>query len=432
MILSLGAVLLAASFPFYAALVRGPQELFFGPGVFVISQASVSQALTEELADDLREESWAVAVSPEVIALLGWSGQPLVVRGVRPEAFFALEGLSSPAPLGAEFLLVGERLAARFDLHAGNAILLPGSTHPVLLEAQVDGLLRARDVIADEMIMDLGRARVLAGLGGSALTLLRAEVSDAESLFAYLASTRRDVAVAGEGESWLVEDGLVLDDRIGSLVLTNPDLGRELGRGYVGSFAQHSGNSLSVLVLGMEALTLLLLGVMMASTLARFWVERRREVGILLSLGGGATAALRLFGTRLLALAVPATVAGFGAGIGIGLLLENLEAYAFLGHTLLYRISAGELFLMGALYLGSFALVVLLSLAFLLRQRPIDLLTQAPEPEWEGAADPLPLGGRPLASARNVEPTPNLGVDIPGGNPSETLIPGDHFRRPRS
>lgn len=407
MILSLGAVLLAASFPFYASLARGPDELFFGPGVFLISQASVRQPLTEALAEDLREEPWAVAVSPEVIALLGWSGQPLVVRGVQPEAFFAVEGLSAPAPLGPTFLLVGERLAARSGLRAGDAILLPGSTHPVLMEAQVDGILPARDVIGDEMIMDLGRARALAGLGGNALTLLRAEVLEAESLFAYLANTRRDVAIAGEGESWLVEGGVVLDDRIGSLVLTNPDLGRELGRGYVASFATHSGNSLSVLVLGMEALTVLLLGVIMASTLTRFWVERRREVGVLLSLGGGATAALRLFGTRLLALAMPATLTGLVAGMGIGLLLENWEAYAFLGHALPYPLDGGLLLLLGVLYVAAFGVVVLLGLVFLLRQQPRDLLYEPAEPGlgvgegFDGEADAAARGPRrPISRSR--------------------------------
>ncbi|MFQ5552691.1 MAG: ABC transporter permease [Thermoplasmata archaeon] len=430
-ILFLGAVLLAASFPFYASLARAPEDLFFGPGVFVISQASVDQPLTEDLASAIQAEPWAVAVSPEVYALVGWSGEAVVVRGVQLEPFLAMEGLALGGPLGPEFLLVGERLAARLGVGAGDPILLPGSTHPVLVEAQVDGILSAGGAVGDEMLLDLGRARIMAGLGGSAVSFLRAEVQDAESLVAYLAATRRDVVVAGEGESHLVQGGAVLDDRVGSLVLTNPDLGRELGRGYIGSFAQHSGNSLSVLVLGMEGLTMVLLGVMMASTLARFWMERRREVGVLRALGGGMPAALRLFGRKLFGLGVPATAAGLLAGIGVGLLLATVQAYAFFGHTLPYRLHAVDLLFLGVLSLGAFGVIVLLSLTFLLRQPPRELLAEGPDPSW-GDTQESPLDPQPPASAPRADPAPNLKVDIQTGNAPETVINGDHLVRPRS
>ncbi|MFQ6012491.1 MAG: FtsX-like permease family protein [Thermoplasmata archaeon] len=385
-ILLLGASLLTASFPFYTSLARTPEDLFYGPGVYVIGQASTRQPLTEEWAEELRGQPWALTVSPEIYALVGWDGQAVVVRGVQPWPFLAMEGLPSQAPLGPTFLLLGERLAARLGVGVGDALLLPGSTQPVLVEATVDGVLPAQGAVADEALVDLPRARLLAGLGGTVLTLLRVAVQEIEPLLAYLVSAEREVVVAGDGESRLVQGGVILDDRIGSLILTNPDLGRELGRTYIGAFAQHSGNSLAVLVLGMEGLTVLLIAVMMASSLTRFWVERRGEVGLFRALGGRGPAALRLFGGRLLALGVPATAGGLFAGVGIGLLLESTGAYAFLGHALPYALNPSDFLLLGALYLGAFGLVVLLGLAFLLRQRPRDLLHTAPEPSsrvWE-------------------------------------------------
>ncbi len=412
LILFLGAALLTASVPFYASLARTPEELFFGPGVFVIGQASTQQPLTEALAEDVSREPWALTVSPEVYALLSWSGQAIVVRGVQAEPFLDLEGLAVETPPGSEFLLLGERLAGRLGLQAGDTLLLPGSTHPVLMEATVDEVLPARGAVGDELLLDLPRARLVAGLGGIALTLVRVEVQDSEALLAYLANTEREVAVAGEGETLLVQGGTIVDDRVGSLVLTNPALGRELGRAYIGSFAQHSGNSLSVLVLGMEGLTVVLLAVIMASTLTRYWVERRRDVGLLRALGGGGLSTLRLFGARLLALGIPATVAGLFAGVGIGLLLEAGGTYAFLGHALPYRVGAMDLLLLGILYLGAFGVLLLLSLAFLLRQPPRNLLYESPEPAWGD--------------------TGNLRVDIQTSNPPETVITGDPMRRPRS
>ncbi len=385
--------MLTASFPFYASLARTPEELFFGPGVYVLSQASSRQPLTEELAEELRGAPWSSAVSPEVYALLGFAGQAVVVRGIQFEPFLALEGLSFGAPLGPEFLLLGERLAGRLGLEAGDPLLLPGSTSPILMEARVDGILRAQGAPADEVLVDLPRARLLAGLGSTSLTLVRVGTQDVESLLAYLATHEKEVLVAGGGETRLVQGGLVLDDRIGSLILTNPALGRELGRAYIGSFAQHSGNSLSILVIGMEALTVLLLVVMMASTLTRYWVERRREVGVLRALGGRGSGALRLFAMRLFVLGIPATVAGLLAGVGVGLLLDATGAYSFLGHALPYTLDATELLLLGAVYLAAFAVVVLVGLGFLLRQPPRDLLHEGPEPSWHEAEGGPAKGG---------------------------------------
>ncbi len=371
--------MLTASFPFYASLARTPEELFFGPGVYVLSQASSRQPLTEELAEELRVEPWSDAVSPEVYAFIGLAGRAVVVRGVQLSPFLRLEGLQLEAPFGPEFLILGERLAVRMGLGIGDAILLPGSTSPLLMEARVDGVLRADGAPADEVIMDLPRARRIAGLGSASLTLLRVGTEEVESLLADLALNEEEVLVAGGGETRLVQGGLVIDDRIGSLILTNPALGQELGRTYIGSFAQHSGNSLSVLVIGMESLTVLLLGVMMASTLTRYWVERRREVGILRALGGGGSAALRLFGIRLFAIGVPAILAGLLAGAGIGLLLGSTGAYSFLGHTLPYHLDAEGLLVPAGFYLGAFAVIALAGLAFLLRQPPRDLLHEGPE-----------------------------------------------------
>ncbi|MFQ5919547.1 MAG: FtsX-like permease family protein [Thermoplasmata archaeon] len=382
-ILLLGASLLTASFPFYASLAATPEDLFFGSGVYVLNQASSGQPLTEALAEELRSQPWSTAVSPEVYALIGLSGQAVVVRGVQLDSFLRLEGLPLGAAPGPEFLFLGERLSLRLGLGVGDPMLLPGSTSPLLMEATVDGVLRAEGAPADEVIMDLPRTRRIAGLGSTSLTLLRVGTDEVTSLLAYLATNEKEVLVSGEGETRLVRGGLVFDDRIGSLILTNPALGQELGRTYIGSFAQHSGNSLSVLVIGMEALTVLLLGVMMGSTLTRYWVERRRDVGVLRALGGGGPGALRLFGIRLLAIGVLASFVGLIAGVGMGLLLESAGTYSFLGHALRYDLGTADLLLLAGLYLTAFAFIALAGLLFLLRQPPRDLLHEGPEPSWK-------------------------------------------------
>ncbi|MDX1535102.1 MAG: FtsX-like permease family protein, partial [Thermoplasmata archaeon] len=277
---------------------------------------------------------------------------------------------------------LGERLSLRLGVATGDAMLLTGSTAPLLVEGVVNGILRAEGAPADEVVMDLPRARRIAGLSSTSLTLLRVGTQEVSSLLAYLAANDKEVLVSGEGETRLVQGGLVLDDRIGSLILTNPALGQQLGRTYIGSFAQHAGNSLSVLVIGMQGLTLLLLGVMIGSILTRYWVERRREVGVLRALGGRGPGALRMFGVRLLALGVLASLIGLLAGVGIGGLLESLGTYSFLGHALRYDLDVWGFLQITALYLGAFVLLAFAGLLFLLRQPPRDLLHEGPERAW--------------------------------------------------
>lgn len=373
--------------PYYGSVARAPDAVFFGEGVFVLTQATTRYPLTHELVEDLRAQPWALAVSPEVYAFVVLGGEAVVVRGVEPAPFLALEGVTAPPPEGA-FLLAGHRLADRLGLKPGDPLLLPGSTRPLLLEATVDALLPAEGAAGDELVMDLPRARTLAGLGPAALTLVRVQVADGGALRSFLAAKNAEVLVGGEGRTERVEDGRLVDDRIGALILTRPELGVELGRGFVGTFAQHSGHSLQVVVLGLQGLTASLLAVILGSSLARYWLEGRREVGLLRALGGGGRALLAVFGTRLLAGGLAVGLAGVALGVAVGLALEAALEPRLFGHALRYPTEPAFLLTAYGLYAVAFLAALLLSLLFLLRQPPRDLLTEPPAPHpatWEEA-----------------------------------------------
>ncbi len=187
----------------------------------------------------------------------------------------------------------------------------------------------------------------------------------------------------GDGESNVeVENGVVTDDRIGALLLSNPDLARELGRSYINSFAKYSGNSLRVVILGMQALTLALFTIVLASSLVRFMVESRRKIGLVLSLGGGLAALLRIYGWRTLALGMLAGFLGLLLGTGIGYLLEAASSFTFLGHVVVYEMEPWTGLQILAAYAAALVFIVLLSFAFFSTQRPRDLLREVPEPEF--------------------------------------------------
>lgn len=378
-ILLLGSTLITVSLPFYASLGRTPEEVFFGEGVYIMSQASPGSPLDYGLVDELRTQEWTIAVSPEVYSFIGVGREAIVIRGVEPEAFSTLEGIALPGNLREEFLLMGERLAARMEVQQGDTILLPGSLRPLLLEATVDGILSAQGGPGDEILLDLARARYLAGLGGESIILVRVKVEDGGKLLEYLASSDAALIVGGQGINLRVEEGTVFDDRIGALILTRPELARELGRSYIGSFAQYSGDSLRVLVLGMAILTGVLFLLILTSSLVRFLVEIRRDVGLVVALGGGFGALFSAYGRKLLRLGLLAGLAGHILGIGMGGLLEAAGTFTFFGHTLRYTAGLWQSLETLSLYATILLSAILLSLIFLLRQQPRDLLYEVPE-----------------------------------------------------
>ncbi len=355
-----------------------------GEDVFLLSQASAQDPITEAFVADLQAQPWVDAASPEVYAFVTLGERAVVVRGVQADPFFHLEGLQTPLPEDEEFLLVGSRLAADLGVSQGDLLLLPGSVTPALVEARVDGVLPASGSVADEAIMDLRRARVLAGLGPTNVILVRVKAEDGQRLLDHLAASGAHVLVGDGAANVLVEEGQVVDDRVGALLLTRPELALELGRSYVSAFAQYGGNSLRVLVLGMELLTFTLFAMIFASSLVRYLVENRRDVGLILALGGRFRDLFGTYGRRVLVGGAVAGLLGLLLGMTVGVALQATGAFAFFGHLLRYEVdlaTAARLFL---LYAATLLLALLLGLLFLLRQRPRDLLYEPPEHVREG------------------------------------------------
>lgn len=380
LILLLSAALLSSSLPFYGALAGIPEHVFFGEGVYMLSQASTAHPLADGLVTGLRGQPWALAVSPEVYAFVSIESHPIVVRGAEAEAFLRVEGEEATRGYGQEFLLLGSRLAVQLGLQPGDSLLIPGSFRPVIIEAHVDGLVDVIGAPGDEIILDLQRARVLAGMVAGGYHMVRVLATDGQKLVDYLASTGENVLVGDGDNNVQVKDGAVIDDRIGALVLSNPELAKELGRSYINSFAKYSGNSLRVVILGMEVLTLTLFIAVLTSSMVRFLVENRRSVGLVIALGGGFSALVSTYGKRILALGLLAGFLGIIVGGGIGSLLQASSTFTFFGHVLLYRLDPVTGLRLFSLYAVALLSIVLLSLAFLLAQRPRDLLRDIPEP----------------------------------------------------
>lgn len=382
-LLLLGATLLTTALPFYAALTRAPDSLFFGEGVYLLSQASSDFPLDAAFVADLREQPWAQAVSPEAYAFISWHGRPVVVRGVEAAPFLRLEGLDVAPPTPPEFAMVGERLATDLGLREGDPLWIPGSLRPVLLEGRVDRILPAPGATADELLLDLPRARSLTGLFPGTFHMVRVLAADGQRLLDYLV-TQDATLLVGDGEANLeVTGGQIQDDRLGALLLASPELAAALDRSFISSFAKYSENGLRVVVVGMEVLTLALFLLILTSAIGRYLLERRRTVGLIAALGGTFRNLLRREGVPVLGVGLLAGGGGLALGVGIGRLLEGIDTFRFLGHGLPYGLDPSLGLLLVGIYAAALLLAVLGGLAFLAAQRPRDLLREAPEPAGE-------------------------------------------------
>lgn len=149
-----------------------------GPSTTTILQPGsthpVSSRLPEGYATALR--SRGTAASPEVLLFEVVDGQPVPARGANYTAFARVtdaELVRGRAPRNTSEAVVGEGLAASLDLAVGDRLLLGGSTQPAVTRVRVVGTYGAPGPFDDQVVVPLGTARSLSGLGAAQVNLIR-------------------------------------------------------------------------------------------------------------------------------------------------------------------------------------------------------------------------------------------------------------------
>ena len=368
------AFLLGASWPLLAAMPLLPERVLAGDA-FVVTQGSGAASMNETLVDGLRAQAWAEAVSPEVLAFAVLRGQPALVRGVDPAPFAAIErilGLPS-APLAGPWSFVGERLASRLGLAAGDEIVLTGSTVPRIAIFPVLGVLRDDGPAADEVLVSLDSGRFLAGLGSAAVHSVRVRSADLASLLAYLQASGASVHVSGPGMDRAdVNSDPPAEGRLTNLLLRS---GRgSIPRDYLTSAVADATNSVRVVAWGFAGLIALLVAFGVHAVQGRDFSERRRNVGVLRAVGASDGWVLRRAAAEGLPLAVGSALLGALAGAAAGIFLVPAASIVLFGHEVRPEADVAVLVLLTLVLSG----VSLVSRALLvrtaLRDRPGDVL----------------------------------------------------------
>jgi ABC-type lipoprotein release transport system permease subunit len=370
------ALLVAASVPFLAAVARLPAAALLGDDVVALTQGSGPTSLTPDLAAALADEPYVAAVSPEVLAPAWLADGPVVVRGVDPVAFAAVEGLALP-PVGPSFALAGAGLAERIGLEKGDAVVLGAFVVPKFVEAVVTDVFDAPGPARDELLLPLPAARDLAGLGGDAFHVLRVRAADGDALLAFLRASGASVHVTWRGR--LVAS--VNSDPPGD---ASPlaDLLLRQGRGPIPRdlltrAVTQATNAVRVAAAGMALAVLALAFLASRATLRRTLAERADRVAVLQGLGAGPRAIRRRLMRELAPAAALAALAGVLAGYAVAALAGVANPFVAFGYAVRPPFDVALAAALFAFVLAAALLAALLEIRPWLRRRPMEA---APSP----------------------------------------------------
>ena len=303
--------------------------------VYVITQGTGPYSINDSLAQNLSAQPWAQVVSPEIFSLGTLDGSAVVVRGVDPTAFLALEDAAwtPPAAWPMSWALAGSGLALRSGAASGDELTLVGSAIPRLDVVPLAGTFRTATAANDELLVDYGTARFLTGVGAGVYHSIRVQTTDPAALLAFLEQRGASAHVTGPGGSAgnANTDALPTDPRVINLFLRY-GLGT-LPPDYVAEGIAEATNSVQVVAWGLEILVFLLVALGIHAVQARAFEERRAAVGVLRTLGAaGPWVRLRAL-REMLPLATLASAVGVGLGLGAAMVLAPSAVVLAFGHT---------------------------------------------------------------------------------------------------
>lgn len=327
--------LLSGSIPLLLAIGSLPQEQFYGENVYVVSQITNDEPLPPELLEDLRNQTWIDAISPETYAFCVVKGEPVVVRGIDSEGFIAIDrGEVTSGSADGVFLLAGERLSSRLDIDLGDRIILTGSTHPYLEEMEVTGIYESSGPPNDEILIPLNRSWGISPVGKDGLLAIRVRTDEYDTLKDHLNGTGVPLVLGDGTKSVVLNSDERFDARLATLLFQHPELGGERGVAHTSVFVQQAGSSVQIVVWGFLVLNSALITFGIVAVLAKAVVEKRRDFGVLSAIGANRAQMARMLLRDLVILSVPAVLAGILLGYLLATALGAGDVIILFGHSI--------------------------------------------------------------------------------------------------
>ncbi len=356
-----------------------PNQVLAGD-VYVITPGTGPYSINDSLVQNLSAQTWAEAVSPEIFSLGTLDGSPVVVRGVDPTAFLAVEAATAslPARLPPTWALAGSGIAARLGLYPLEDLTLVGSAVPRIDVVPLLAVFHAAGASSDEVVVDYATARFLTGVGPGIYHSIRVKTEDPAALLVFLRARGASAHVSGpSGSVGNANTGPVPQDpRIINLFLRY-GLG-PLPADYLAEGIAEATNSVQVVVWGVEILVALLVALGLHAVQARAVADRRATVGVLRALGApGPWVGLRAL-REILPVAAVAAMLGSGLGSAAAVLLTPNAAIVALGHEVHVTFDPLSFLEVAAAVVAVSAVSQLVLVGLALRERPREAMRREP------------------------------------------------------
>jgi ABC-type lipoprotein release transport system permease subunit len=347
--------------------------------VYVITQGSGPASINEDLAAALRAQSWADAVSPEILAFGTIRDQPVLVRAVDPDVFFEIEraSLLQSEPVADRWAYAGAGLAARAGLALGDEVPLIGSSSPRLAIARIAGIFSADTAADDELLVDFSMGHFLTGSAFDSYYTIRVRTSGPRALLAFLEGDDVSVHVYGPGIVRAdVNSDPPSDERLTNLVLRYGS--GALAQDLITTALSEGTNSVRVVALGLGAFLALLVAFGIHAAQARTFADYRKAVGTLRALGAGGWYLRGRMVLETVPLAIAAGAAGALLGGVLAVVLRPTASVPVFGHEIRAAFEPITfLLVLAAVVLASVGSASLL-LRRALRERPVESIREEP------------------------------------------------------
>ena len=309
-----------------------PTQVLSG-GVYVITQGATVGvgvlAVNDSLVQNLSAQPWALRVSPEILSLTSVRGQPVLVRGVDPRVFLAMDrGTWASGGQGSgSWAVAGSGLAARLGLDVGTVLTLTGSIAPRIALVPVTGIFRTATPSNDELLVSFPVARFFTSRPADAYYSVRVETSNASALRTFLRQYGSAFQLTAPSSTPISPSA-----RLANLYLLYGTAGLPVN--FLAEGLSEATNAIQVAALGLAVLVVLLLAFGIHAVQARVFADHRPQVGVLRALGASRGWVLRRSALEALPLAALASVTGLAFGFLLSTELWSASGLLVLGHTI--------------------------------------------------------------------------------------------------
>jgi ABC-type lipoprotein release transport system permease subunit len=335
-------MLFTASVPILMGIKSSPDSMFRGEDVLTLTQTNVNTPIRASLAQKLNEEDFVEVASPEIFAFSYTISrkndefEPVIVRGVEPQNFLNIENAHMLEGIyDGNFMLVGEGLSRRMDIHIGDSVTITGSLVPAILELTVTGIFSSETSSNGQILIQLDCARKLMDLREDYVLTIRVKTEDQQKLIDFLTEEEYSVVVSTEsGIPISVNENKTYEEKIAedlAIKYTDADKFSASNQSFISTFVQKGAGTVGVVILGFIALNALLTFIGITAILARAVIERKKDIGILAAIGADKKAIYLLLLKELLIISIIASGIGVVIGFISAAIVQDLDLIVAFG-----------------------------------------------------------------------------------------------------